>query len=160
MNRLARVMLIAGVLGAGVVACSDQERDTAVNVADDDPEMLAAIAEARRTLPGFWAVFEKAEPGDSDFALKVRVAHRTGAEHLWVTDIARRDGKILGTINNDPTVVASVKLGDRIEILESDISDWTYLRNGKIVGNRTIRVLFKQMPATEVERIKRMLADP
>lgn len=32
--------------------------------------------------------------------------------------------------------------------------------DGKMVGNFTVRPLFKQMPAAEVERLKSMLADP
>jgi uncharacterized protein YegJ (DUF2314 family) len=56
--------------------------------------------------------------------------------------------------------VGSVTFGDRIEIAEGDISDWAYMRNGKMVGNRTVRPLFKRMPASEVERIRKMLADP
>jgi uncharacterized protein YegJ (DUF2314 family) len=92
--------------------------------------------------------------------LKVLVTDKRGEEYFWATDLARRDGKILGTIDNDPKIVGSVKFGDRIEIAEDDISDWAYMRNGKMVGNRTVRPLFKRMPASEVERIRKMLADP
>ena len=31
---------------------------------------------------------------------------------------------------------------------------------GKMVGNHTVRPLFKRMPASEVERIRKMLTDP
>jgi hypothetical protein len=34
------------------------------------------------------------------------------------------------------------------------------MRNGKMVGNHTVRPLFKKMPASGVERTKQMLADP
>jgi len=34
------------------------------------------------------------------------------------------------------------------------------LRNGKMVGNYTLRVLFKQMSKEEAEKYKQMLADP
>jgi len=63
-------------------------------------------------------------------------------------------------INNDPNTVANVKLGDRIEIPESDISDWLYMRDGKMVGNLTLKPLFREMPAAEVEQLKKMMADP
>src|SRR4030095_12732809 len=111
-------------------------------------------------LPAFWQVFGRPEHGESKFALKALVTDKTGEEYFWATDIARRDGKILGTIDNDPKIVGSVKFGDRIEISEGDISDWMYMRNGKMVGNHTVRPLFKRMPAPEVERIRKMLADP
>lgn len=160
MNRTAISILLGGVLAVSVVACSEGERDQVVMVETNDPEMVGAIAQARRTLPAFWQVFERPEHGESKFALKVLVTDQTGEEYFWATDIARRDGKILGTIDNDPKIVGSVKFGDRIEISEGNISDWMYMRNGKMVGNHTVRPLFKRMPASEVERIRKMLADP
>ena len=56
--------------------------------------------------------------------------------------------------------MTSVKIGDRIEIPEADITDWLYMRDGKMVGNHTLKPLFKQMPGAEVERLKKMMADP
>jgi uncharacterized protein YegJ (DUF2314 family) len=158
MNRSGISAWLVGLLVASVIGCS--ERDMIVDVAADDPEMNAAIAKARATLPTFWQVFERRERGDSDFSLKVKVTDPRVTEYFWVTDIARLDGKIMGTIDNDAMIVASVKLGDRIEISDADISDWLYMRKGKMVGNHTVRPLFKKMPASEVERMKHMLADP
>jgi uncharacterized protein YegJ (DUF2314 family) len=160
MNRTAVSILLAEVLAVSVVACSERERDQVVHVAPDDPEMLGAIAHARSRLPAFWQVFERPEGGESNFALKVLVTDKADAEYFWATGIARRDGKILGTIDNDPKIVGNVKFGERIEIPEGDISDWLYMRNGKMVGNHTVKPLFKRMPASEVERIRKMLADP
>jgi uncharacterized protein YegJ (DUF2314 family) len=75
-------------------------------------------------------------------------------------DLVRNDGKLTGTIDNDPQLVANVKHGDRIEIPEADITDWLYMRDGKMVGNRTVRALFKGMSVEEVEQTKKVLADP
>ena len=140
-----------------LTACT--ERDRTVDVQANDPEMTAAIAKARETLPAFWEAFDKRARGENRFALKVRITDKRGTEYFWVTGIERRDERIFGTINNDPNIVASVKLGERIEISEVDISDWLYMRDGKMVGNRTVRPLFKKMPKADVERIKSMLAD-
>jgi len=139
-------------------ACS--KRDKVINVEENDAEMVAAIAKARDTLPHFWQVYEKPARGETNFALKVKITDKKGTEHFWATDIERRDGKIRGTINNDPNIVKSVKLGDRMEIPEADISDWLYLRDGKMIGNQTVKPLFKQMPADEVKQLKAMMADP
>jgi uncharacterized protein YegJ (DUF2314 family) len=108
---------------------------------DDDAEMTAAIAKAREALPQFWQTFEKQDQGESGFALKLKVTDARGTEHFWVTNLERNDGKMMGTVNNDPQTVASVKLGQRVEIREADISDWLYLRDGKIVGNHTLKPL-------------------
>lgn len=159
MKRTAQFALpLVALLLASFTGCS--KRDKVISVEDNDPEMTAAIAKARETLPQFWKVFDKPERGESDFALKVEITDKRGSEHFWATDIERDAGKTMGTINNDPNTVTKVKLGDRIEIPEADISDWLYMRDGKMVGNHTLRALFKQMPAGEVEKLKKMLADP
>ena len=126
----------------------------------DDADMLAAISTARSKLPEFWAAFEQQAPGDSDFALKVKITDSHGTEHFWVNALERSGGQIHGTINNDPEIVRSVAFGQRIEVPEADISDWTYTRNDKLKGNYTMRVLLKTMPADEAEQYKSMLADP
>ena len=152
------VTALVAILLSLIVGCS--QRDKVVNVEDDDPEMVAAIAKARSTLPQFWQVFDKPERGESKFSLKVKITDKNGTEHFWATDIERREGKTMGTINNDPNIVGSVKLGDRIEIPEADISDWLYLRDGKMVGNRTLIPLLKKMPVKEAEAYRKMMAEP
>ena len=158
MSRTSFTILIAGVSLAVVTACSKQ--DKVISVAGDDPAMVAAMARAHETLPQFWQVFEKREHGENEFSLKVKIKDKRGSEHFWVSELERHDGKTLGTINNDPDTVASVKLGQRIEIPEADISDWLYMRNGKMVGNETIRPLLKTMSKEEAETYKKMMADP
>src|SRR5262249_51281456 len=106
------------------------------------------------------SVFDKPERGESGFSLKVKITDKGGTEHFWATEIERRDSKIMGTINNDANLVAKVKLGDRIQIPEADISDWLYMRDGKMVGNETLNPLLKKMPAAEARRLKSIMADP
>jgi uncharacterized protein YegJ (DUF2314 family) len=158
-------IFIAGLFGALLLAlffaatgCS--KRDPVINVDDHDPEMLAAIAKARASLPQFWEAFDKREHGEKDFALKVPITEKKEGEFFWLSKIERKDGKTFGTIDNDPDIVHNVKLGDRIAIPEADISDWMFMRDGKMVGNYTIRVLFKQMPAGEVAKYKAIMAEP
>jgi uncharacterized protein YegJ (DUF2314 family) len=160
-----RTLVIAVLAAAFVlpllVSCSrSSSGDKTINVADDDPEMLVAIAKARETLPKFWDAFERRGRNETDFALKVKITDTHGTEHFWATGIERKNGKTSGTIDNDPNIVRTVKLGERIQINEADISDWFYFRDGKMVGNQTLRVLFKEMPPAEVKRYKAMLADP
>lgn len=154
-----------GVLGLLILtapACGAQTRskDATVGVAADDKEMTEAIATARRTLPDFWRTHAAPTGGERGFALKVAVRDGEATEHFWVIDLERRNDKILGTINNDPETISTVKLGQRLEVAEADISDWMYLRNGKMVGNHTVRALFKTMPPEEVARIKAMMESP
>jgi uncharacterized protein YegJ (DUF2314 family) len=141
-------------------SCNRSSQDKVVSVEANDAEMNAAIAKARASLPQFWTKFDHPAEGESDFCLKVKITGKEGVEHFWLGDLAKTNGALYGTINNDADIVHSVKIGDRIKIPEADISDWLYERNGKMYGNYTVRVLFKQMPADEVAKLKAMLADP
>jgi uncharacterized protein YegJ (DUF2314 family) len=131
------------------------KRDKAY-IADSDPEMAAAIAQAQETLPQFWQVYEAREHGESDFVLVVRIADKGRVEHFVITDFERHDGKTMVTLRSDPKVVSGVKRGDRIEIPAADITDWRYVRDGKEVGMRTAKVLLKQMPADQVQALKKL----
>ena len=66
--------------------------------------------------------------------MKRKITGKEGVEHFWLADIAKTNGAIYGTINNDADVVHSVKIGDRIKIPEADISDWLYERDGKMMA--------------------------
>ena len=158
MKRTSSRLLLIGVSLALLTACATK-RDKGY-VEDDDPEMVAAIAKARRTLPQFWQAFEKRDRGETEFSLKIKITDKKRIEHFWLTDIARRDGKVMGTINHAPNFVASVKLGDRLEIPEAKIQDWSYMRGGKMIGNETIKPLFKMMTADQVAALKNYLEDP
>ena len=152
-------LMFVGVLLSMFTGCSKQQ-DKVIDIAEDDPEMVAAIAKARDTLPQFWDVFDKRPHGETNFSLKVKFTGKKGSEHFWLNEIERRDGKVYGTVENDPNIVHHVKRGARMEIPEADISDWFYMRDRKMVGNRTLRVLFKTMPAAEVKRYQQTMADP
>ena len=154
----SRVLVLSVLALIAFSSCS--KHDKVIGIKDDDPAMIAAIAKARETLPLFWRAFEKQERGETEFALKVRITDKHGSEHFWATDLEHRDGKIKGIINNDPNIVAKVKIGDVIEIPEADITDWLYMREGKMVGNFTLKVLFKQMPKKEVDFYKSIMVDP
>ena len=151
-------LYIVLVLLTLLTACS--KRAQVVGIGDDDPEMAAAIAQARQTLPQFWQVFDKRDHGESNFVLVVRITDNGRIEHFFTTDFERRDGKTMVTISNAPKIVASVKTGDQVEIPPTDITDWSYMREGKYVGLRTLKPRLRRMPAADVEQVKRMMADP
>ena len=158
MNRASQTALVLiGVLLTLLTACAKRDKGY---VEDSDPEMAAAIAKAQATLPQFWQAFDQRAHGETNFVLVVRITDKGRIEHFFTTDFERRDGKTMVTISNIPKIVASVKLGDRIEIPAADITDWSYMRDGKYVGLRTMKPRFKYMPAEHVEAFKKVLTDP
>jgi uncharacterized protein YegJ (DUF2314 family) len=133
----AVVRFTACAVLASLAACSVSD-DAVLSVSADDPEMNAAISQARESLADFWQVFDSRDRGESDFALKVRIEDSHGIEHFWVTDLRRDAGNVYGLIGNDPNTVTSVKLGDEIEVPQDDVTDWLYMRDEKMVGNFTL----------------------
>ena len=137
-------------------------RDPVVNIETADGEMAGAMAKARASLPEFWTKLEQPGSGESDFSLKVAIEGRNAAEveHFWLTGISRKDGRITGTISNDPSTVKTVRRGQSYVINPEKISDWMYKRNGKMVGNETMRPLLKRLPAQQAASYRDMYETP
>ena len=132
------------------------------NVADvdpNDPAMNAAIAKARKTLNEFWSAYKTPKPGDS-FFLKVKITSGDNVEHIWLNNIKRNGARISGNISNDPVKVMSIKRGQLYSFMMKDVTDWLYMRNGKMYGNETIRPLLKRMPKAEADHWRSMFARP
>ena len=133
-----------------------------VGVPSADAAVKFAQEKARASLPDFWKALEKPSAGEEKFSLKVGVS--TGgndSEHIWVNEIVRlSDGRFAGRLNNDPRDIEGKKSGDRIEFDEAQIFDWMFMRNGKIVGNETMRPLLNHMPEDVAARYRALLEKP
>lgn len=151
-------ILAALVLAFAAHATMADER--VIGVPDDDTEMNAAIASARASLPSFWAELEKPKPGEENFALKVRITEAGKSEHFWLVDVTREKGVLSGRINNDPQDISTVENGQRYTFSQTDISDWMFMRNGRIVGNATLRPLLGRMEPQEAETYRKLLETP
>ncbi|OYW93470.1 MAG: hypothetical protein B7Z13_07220, partial [Caulobacterales bacterium 32-67-6] len=81
-----------------------------VFVTEDDPAVVAAIAQAQETLPIFWRLHQASPPGYSEFAVKVGLptVSRNGEEHIWVFDVVREPGGGRGTLANLPDDLRAV----------------------------------------------------
>lgn len=134
--------------------------DKTVSVASDDSEMKSAIAKAKSGLIAFWSSLEKPGAGETDFALKVAITEKDQTEHFWLTNIERKGGKTTGIISNTPTLVTSVTQGQRYTFTDEQISDWLFKRNGKMVGNETMRPLLKRMPKEQAEAYRSLYETP
>ena len=160
-NVLLRVLILSlALLVVGPFEGPQAQDPSTIKVPNEDPEMGAAKANARATLAKFWRAYENPGPGERDFALKVALPFaQNNTEHIWVSDIQRDGSSVSGVINNVPRDVKTLRLGQRIQIRDEQISDWMYLREGKIVGNHTLRPLLKRMPPAEAARYRVMLAE-
>ncbi len=154
---ISLISIIAVISISSCKSKSIEEKTTFVS--EDDREMNQAIETARSRLNEFWAMHDNPKNGESDFMLKVKITDKNGVEHFWCTDLKKENKKITGLIGNDPEIVKSVQFQDKITINENDITDWAYLKNGRMYGNFTVRALFKTMTKEELSEVKEFLSD-
>ena len=165
MTRLAHSL----VLGLALVVMTmmppppaSAQRSPVIDFKSSDAEMNAAVALARRSLDRFWKALDNPGAGEDAFSLKVAVPlpKPNANEHIWMNAIERLpDGRLAGRLGNHPRDIPG-KLGDRVEFKQEQISDWMFMRGGKMVGAETLRPMLKHLPKAEADRIREMLAPP
>jgi uncharacterized protein YegJ (DUF2314 family) len=149
--------LLCGVLLLSIFGCS-QKPETLITEEYDQAEMDVAITRAHREVDAFIA--ELGNPTGEDHAVKAPIQDGEATEHFWLTDVSFRDGKFHGTINNDPGIVSNVKFGQSWSLAKEEISDWMYMRDGKMYGNYTMRPLLTTLPEEEAAHYRALLAEP
>ncbi|WP_352961290.1 DUF2314 domain-containing protein [Mesorhizobium sp. M1393] len=157
MNLPTRTMLsvmLALVPASARAQSPDQGGDRLLTVGPDDPEMAAAIEQARASLDQFLTLSETPPPGTARFKLKVVVEDGNAAEHFWVIPFHRTATGFAGTLANEPQAVRNVVNGQDIEFTRDDISDWGYTKNGRQVGSFTVCVMLKKMPREDVDSLR------
>lgn len=118
-------------------------------VADDDKAMDRAVGHAQRSLAFFMAAWRAKKPGDAMFEIKKGYVDGDKVEHLWISHLTY-DGKTFhGKINNRPLDVKNVRLGQRVTVVAGEVSDWMFLKNGKLIGGFTTRVLYARLSAED-----------
>jgi len=127
------------------------QRDQIVNVAKDDPYMVAAMNKARATLAGFLNL-AKAPPAKTEgFSVKVAVRDHGRVEYFWIQPFENKDGKFSGRLDNQPRTVSNVSFGQTITFAENEIVDWMYFDDGKMQGSYTTCAILKRQPRAEAD---------
>lgn len=150
--RIAQTLFAAALATYSLVA-APQQRDEGevVFVGTSDPDMVAAIKQARATLPDFLKLAANPPTGTDGYKLKVMVIDGAKTEHFWVTPFKALPEGFAGILANDPKVVKNVKAGQVVRFDNSLISDWGYTKDGRQVGSFTVCVLFKKMPTDQAD---------
>lgn len=118
-------------------------------VGSEDPEMNRAIKRARDTVDSFVKQLVSRRPSQTHFSVKKPFPLGKDPENEHIVDL-RYDGKRLhGKIGNTPVNITTLKIGDTVSLLPSEISDWMILEDGHIVGGFTFRVLWQRMTGEE-----------
>src|SRR5262245_43424651 len=147
----------------GRTVTSREGNPDVVDFASDDKLMNAAIADAQAHLPYFWEHVASPAQGEGDFTLKVGFPVQQGAssgkEHIWVSDIEKTSSGYAGLLANEPLDLTGKKLGDRVEFTPDMISDWGFMRAGKLIGHYTTRISLEDGDPREAAAIRAMLGE-
>jgi len=115
-----------------------------------DGEILRIAEDARRTLPIFFRQLTRGDPRESGFSIKhpFRADNGSGIgmEQLWLNGIHFKDGEYFGVLASIPLYVSGLQKGDTVALDMDAVTDWMYVRDGKIAGGRSIKYLLEQIP--------------
>jgi uncharacterized protein YegJ (DUF2314 family) len=124
--------------------------ESVVAVGQNDAEILRIADEARGSLSVFFRHLTRAGAGEGDFSVKYPFAVDAGSgadtEQMWLTRIRFRNGQYYGTLASTPVYISGMKKGDRVNFIADNITDWMYVKNGKIIGGQSVKCLLERTP--------------
>ena len=140
-------------LGVPLPSADGGTRAETLHVDRDDEELATIALDAQESLPEFFRHFLRPAKGEQNFQVKYpfRADPDSGFanEQLWLSDIHFKGGAYYGSLANNPFYAAPMKKGDIVPFYMSQITDWMYTSNGKIIGGRSIKHLIEQIPKHE-----------
>jgi uncharacterized protein YegJ (DUF2314 family) len=149
-----------GILSFGISAVPAAEQDTGqtaspatsasgksgyAKVSDDDKQMDRAVENAQRTLGFFMAALKAKKNGDTVFEVKKGFIDGDKVEHLWIKRVTYDGKNFHGEIDNQPLEVSNVHSGQRVTAAPEVVTDWMFLKDGKLIGGYTTRVLYARL---------------
>ena len=141
-------------IGRGVTRMEGDASMYTVN--DDDMQLEHAVKHARRTVGQFITALRNPPPNSRDFQVKKLFVAKDGtAEHIWMADVKFNGNRFVGVVDNHPNKIPGLKIGDRVSVNPDEITDWSYVQNGQLIGGYTIRVLFAEMSSDEKQQFEK-----
>lgn len=120
-------------------------------VEDNDPELAAAEAKARTSLPEFISELQKQQAkttGQVTFSIKTSFPANGSAEHMWVDVEKFEQGVFFGILGNDPIYAKNLKLGDAVQVKQDAVEDWIIMDDaGNMRGGYTAKLLMEREAA-------------
>jgi uncharacterized protein YegJ (DUF2314 family) len=150
------ILLIALAALAAPLAAHAQSQDPVVNAAANDPQMNAAIAQAKRELPVFFGHAGSPGPGEDHFLVKFDVLPEARVEYVWAEVISHANAQTLVKLANGSND-GRFKLGQQMRVNDGDVIDWGYRKGGVMQGNYTTRVLIARLPEAEAAPVRKFL---
>jgi uncharacterized protein YegJ (DUF2314 family) len=76
-------------------------------------------------------------------------------EHIWLSDVTFVGGRFQGKVDNEPVSIPGLKPGQVVSVNPDEISDWVYIKNGKLIGGYTIRAHYNELTPQEKQEFDR-----
>lgn len=125
-------------------------------VSDDDKQMDRAVENAPKSLGFFMAALRAGKDGDTVFEIKKGFVDGNKVEHLWIREVTYDGKNFHGKIDNRSLEVSNVRLGQHVTLAPQDVTGWMFLKDGKLIGGYTTRVLYARLsPEDKAEFDKR-----
>jgi uncharacterized protein YegJ (DUF2314 family) len=115
------------------------------SVSNDDPQMARAVEKAQRTLGFFMAALRAKKDGDTVLEIKKAFVDGDKVEHLWIKRVTYDGKNFHGQIDNQPAEIGNVHTGRRVTVAPREVDDWMFLKDGKLIGGYTTRVLYARL---------------
>lgn len=154
------LITIVGIVSFGIRAVAAAEEDNGktagrvtpspggrgyTKISDDDKQMDRAVENAQRTLGFFMAALHAKKDGDTVFEIKKGFIDGDKVEHLWIKRVTYDGKNFHGQIDNRPEEVSKVHMGQRVIVAPQEVTDWMFLKDGKLIGGYTTRVLYARL---------------
>lgn len=118
----------------------DAPRETTALAQPEDPELIAAMTQARRRLHEFESELASKiviRGQKNPFLIKAPFTDGMETEYLWVEVIEITNGKAEGYLASEPVNLRNYVKDEQVSVPVGLISDWMMMRNGEPVGNFT-----------------------
>lgn len=130
-------------------AKKDEANKKSMQLKENDVAVKEAIKEAQKGITGFYDLFEKQDPKNYNYSVKMAFKDFKQTEHIWLDNLKYENGTLYGFVANSPKHVPHIKNGDKIPIEGDKIVDWMYLRNDYLQGGYTIKAIRANMSAEQ-----------
>lgn len=128
-----------------------------VTLRASDPDMKAAVAAARRTLPVFLAAYRNRR--GSSYGVRIPIRDSRGlVENIWMDVDTIEGDTFTGTIGNTPANLPHLRLGSPYRAKRGIVNDWSYNIGQTIHGSYTTRVGLKYLPQDQADILRAALA--
>ena len=122
-----------------------------------DGSMNAARKKARSTLTRFVEHIDANAPGT--YTVKFPLTQNGETEHIWMQLTGHDSDGFTGLLANDPVNGNKFKMGDRMEVAMADVEDWMVRTGEEMYGGYTVRVMLKDMPKEQADKLRAMFRD-